>query len=199
MKIRTLGVVVVATLLQVAAKDAGTETFWVYQDAAARVNHYIPAGWMGDYGDLKINQRWEQKPASGRSAIQIKYSAEKKQGAGWAGIYWQDPANNWGDKRGGFDLSKGGFKKLKFKARGEKGREYIEKFMVGGITGQSEPGDSASADSGGIELTKEWVDYSIDLADQDLTEIIGGFGFVVSADSSPNGVIFYIDDVRYEK
>ena len=43
-------------------------------------------------------------PFSGKSCFQIKYTAERKQGAGWAGIYWQTPANNWGTTKSAFDL-----------------------------------------------------------------------------------------------
>src|SRR5204863_4901945 len=136
--------------------------------------------WMGDFGDMKFNPGWPKnaqasKKGEGKkptmvapdqdSCIQIIYSAERKQGAGWAGIYWQHPANNWGDKRGGFDLSK--YTKLKFMARGEKGKETIDKFFIGGITGQTEEGDSDEASVSPVELTKDWKEYTIDLVGLD--------------------------------
>lgn len=171
--------------------------FYVYSDSGYRGNHYIPSGWMGDFGDLHFSQAIKEKPASGATCIQIKYTAERKQQAGWAGIYWQSPANNWGTKRGGFDLK--GYKKMVFKVRGEHGGEYIDKFFVGGITGQLEEGDSDEVPSDSIELTKEWRDVTIDLAKADLSHIIGGFGFAMNADSNPKGATFYLDEIRYEK
>jgi hypothetical protein len=120
---------------------------------------------MGDYGDIKMNQGWpksgspkdkktgEAKPGED-TCIQIKYTAERKQGAGWSGIYWQHPANNWGDKRGGFDLS--AYSKLTFMAKGEVGGEVVDKFFIGGITGQTEEGDSDEASISPVNLTKEW-------------------------------------------
>lgn len=186
-----------ATPVFAAGRAAPNNPFYVYQDAASRENHYCPSGWMGDFSDLHMNQRWDKNPASGKYSTQIKYTAERHQGAGWAGIYWQDPCNNWGDKKGGFDLT--GFTKLKFKARGEKGGEIVEKFQMGGITGQGESGDSDNIDSGAITLTKEWKEYTLDLNKLDLSDIVGGFCLVFSAESDPNGATVYLDDVRFEK
>lgn len=193
MKRLIIAVAALLTVTVVQAKDA-IKDFYIYTERGSKENHYIPSGWMGDFGDLKFNQGSEVKPAGGKYCIQIKYSGEKKQAAGWTGIYWQSPANNWGDKKGGFDLS--GYKKLTFMARGEKGGEMIDKFMLGGITGQTQDGDSDNAQTDMIELTKEWKEYSMDLEKLDLKHIIGGFGFAMNADSNPNGATFYIDEIK---
>ncbi|RKY34931.1 MAG: hypothetical protein DRP78_05960, partial [Candidatus Omnitrophota bacterium] len=74
---------------------------------------------MGDYGDIKYSEACKDNPYSGKTCIKITYTAEAKQGANWSGIYWQWPPNNWGEKRGGYDLT--GAAKLSFWARGEKG------------------------------------------------------------------------------
>jgi hypothetical protein len=186
------------------------DVFFIFTERGSRMNHYIPSGWMGDYGDLKFNQGWKEKVEKPKSTgkrpaeagkdetcIQVKYTAERKQGAGWAGIYWQNPANNWGDKRGGFDLT--GYKKLKFWARGEKGGEIVDKFFLGGITGQTEEGDSDEASVSPVELTKDWKEYSIDLTGLDLSHIIGGFGMAANAEVNPNGFTIYVDEIRLEK
>lgn len=171
--------------------------FYIYTERGSRLNHYIPSGWMGDYGDLKLNPGVKEKPKGGETCLQIKYSAERKQGAGWCGIYWQTPANNWGDKKGGYDLAK--YKTLKFFARGEKGGEMIDKFMIGGITGQTEEGDSDENSIEAIELTKEWKEYEIKLVGLDLSHIVGGFGFAVNGDINPQGMTFYLDEIRLEQ
>jgi len=168
--------------------------FFVYADQGYFKNHYIPAGWMGDYGDVKYNDAYPDKPYSRKSSIKIVYTAQKKQGAGWSGIYWQDPANNWGNLKGGYDLT--GAKKLTFWARGDKGGEVITEFKIGGING--EHSDSASASIGPIQLTPEWKQYTIDLKDEDLSLVIGGFAFVISSMENPNGATFYMDDIAYE-
>jgi hypothetical protein len=190
------------------------DVFYVYAERGSRLNHYIPSGWMGDFGDLKLNQGWvkdskpgaketKAKPDAAKTGpgeetcIQIKYSAERKQGAGWAGIYWQHPANNWGDKKGGYNLSN--YSKLTFMAKGEKGDEVIDKFFIGGITGTTEEGDSDEASISPVNLTKDWKKYEVSLKGLDMSHIIGGFGFAANADSNPNGFILYLDDIRLEK
>jgi len=172
----------------------GFAPFYVYKDQGARGNHYIPSGWMGDYGDLKINPGCIVKVHSGTTSVQIRYSAKMMQNAGWCGIYWQNPPNNWGDKKGGFNLT--GAKKLTFWACGEKGGEVISEFKMGGISGEFPDSDSASI--GPIELSKRWQQYTIDLTGKDLTNIIGGFCFSASRDDNSEGFTIYLDDMVYE-
>lgn len=178
-----------------AKKDASAGVFYVYQDKGASLNHFAPSGWMGDYGDLKLNDASTDNPADGRTSVKIDYTAKATQGANWSGIFWQNPPNNWGTRKGGYDLT--GFKRLTFWARGEAGGEKIAEFKIGGITGEF--GDSDSVTTGPIELTKEWKKYTLDLADKDLHSISGGFCWAASKDDNPNGFTIYLDEVRYEK
>jgi len=126
------------------------EMFYVYADKGARVNHFAPSGWMGDYGDIKIDDGDTQNPYAGQTALKITYTAEGTQGANWAGIFWQHPVNNWGAKPGGYDLSS--MKKLTFWAKGALGDEKVAEFKVGGITGEF--GDSDSASIGPVVLSQ---------------------------------------------
>ena len=116
-----------------AAPAVTGKEFVVYMDKNNRDNHFAPSGWMGDYGDIKLDEQYAVNPHSGPTCLQFTYSAKKEQGAGWSGVFWQNPPNNWGTKKCGFNLS--GMTKLTFWARGEKGGEVIQKFMVGGIKG----------------------------------------------------------------
>ncbi|MFA5148079.1 MAG: hypothetical protein WC491_03015 [Candidatus Omnitrophota bacterium] len=191
--------VAVAVVLAVLAGVAGVsyaefKKFNVYTERSARDNHYIPSGWMGDYGDLKLDTGWKENPHSGTTCIKIAYTAEQKQGAGWCGIYWQNPANNWGSKPGGFDLT--GATKLVFWARGGKGGEVLAEVKDGGITGEYADTDSASV--GPITLTTDWKEYTIDLTGKDLSYISGGFCFSASATDNPDGFTIFFDDVYYE-
>jgi len=176
-------------------KSAGTETFKVYTEKWSRDNHYCASGWMGDYGDIEINEGFITDVHSGKTCLKITYKARRSQGAGWIGVYWQNPANNWGDQMGGYDLT--GYKKLTFWARGQKGGEVISKFNMGGISGMYS--DSDSSEIGPVTLTKGWKEYSIDLEGLDLSYISGGFGFSISSMNNPDGVIFYLDDIEYKK
>ncbi|MFH1378838.1 MAG: hypothetical protein ABII23_01050 [bacterium] len=171
-----------------------TGQFDVYTEKTSRKNHYIPSGYMGDYGDIKVNDRWTEEPRSGKTCIQIKYTVDMTQGAGWAGIYWQNPANNWGTRKGGYNLS--GAKRVAFWARGEQGGEFISEFKVGGITGEYFDSDQVGITD--IELTKNWKRYEIDLSESDLSYISGGFCWAANLDNNPDGITFYLDDIVYE-
>jgi hypothetical protein len=174
---------------------AQPKEFWVYKDRGARENHFAPSGWMGDYGDIKLNDQSTENPYSGTTCIKFDYTAKKTQSQGWAGMFWQNPPNNWGDKKGGFDLT--GMAKLSFYARGAKGGEVIT-FKVGGNgRGKTYP-DSTDAELGPVELTDAWKLYTINLVGKDLSYISGGFICVINADLNPNGATFYLDDIKYE-
>lgn len=178
-----------------AAAPVKADEFLVYTDKYNIKNHFIPSGWMGDYGDIAIDDGWSQDPHSGKTALKVTYNAKGAQGAGWMGIYWQNPANNWGTMQGGYDLSK--YKKLTFWARGDKGGEVLSEVKIGGITGVYPDTDSTAI--GPITLTKEWKQYEIDLNGLDLTSISGGFEFSAAARDNPEGFTVYFDDVKYEQ
>ena len=168
--------------------------FDVYTDRWAPNNHFVPSGWMGDYGDIKFNDGWTENAYSGKHCVKVTYTAKASQGAGWMGIFWQNPANNWGSRDGGFDLT--GAKTLSFWARGEKGGEVITEFKVGGISG--EYGDSDSMGMGPVVLAAEWKQYVIDLEGVDVSYISGGFCFSASKMDNPDGFTIFLDDIKFE-
>jgi hypothetical protein len=182
------------TAEDVAENSISKNAFVIYADRGDQRNHFAPSGWMGDYGDIRIDDSWSQNPASGKTCVRIIYTAKGSQGANWAGLYWQNPPNNWGDRPGGYDL--GSMKRLVFMAHGEKGGEKIAEFKIGGISG--EHGDSDSASIGPVTLTQNWQKYTIDLAGKDLSHIVGGFAWSASRDDNPNGFTIYLDDMRFE-
>ena len=177
-----------------AKKEGQKMPFYVYSDRRSVTNHFIPSGWMGDYGDLKIDTGWKENPYMGDTCVKIIYTGKNSQGARWAGIYWQNPANNWGAIEGGFDLSQAS--KVAFWARGEKGGERIEEFKLGGIMGEFSDSDNASV--GPVILSTEWQQYSIDLKGKDLSYISGGFCWATNVDVNPEGAVFYLDEIKYE-
>jgi hypothetical protein len=179
---------------------ASEKRFDVYTEKGAAGNHFIPSGWMGDFGDLKFNDQDTEFPASGSTAIRIDYSAKKAQGQGWAGIYWQSSQNNWGAKDTGVDLT--GFNKLVFKAKGKNGGEVINMVKVGGIV-KTPAGeavtfpDTTNVEYGPIRLTKDWQEYSVNLVDRDLHYINGGFCVIFNADQTKTEEAIYLDDIYY--
>lgn len=167
--------------------------FYVYKDGFDRANHFVASGWMGDFGAIKYTDKWISNPKSGKTCIRIDYSGKRTQGAGWAGIYWQEPALNWGNMDGGFDLT--GAQAVSFWARGELGDERAE-FKIGGIKGKNP--DSASLATGTLSLTKDWKLYTFNLSSYEMNNVIGGFCVVFTAQGNPQGMTFYIDDILYD-
>ena len=171
------------------------QPFIVYVDKGSRDNHFVPSGFMPDGRCLTIDDRWQENCHSGKTCIKIVFDVEcSKEGSKWGGIYWQNPANNWGNRKGGFDLT--GATKLSFWARGEIGNERIEEFKMGGTTGDYPDTDTAMI--GPVILSSEWKEYSIDLRGKDLSYISGGFAWSTNVDVNPEGCTFYLDDIKYE-
>ncbi len=169
--------------------------FYIFNDKGSALNHYIPSGFMPDGKCIAFNDAWLESCHDGKSCIKIAYDVEcSRLGAKWAGVYWQNPANNWGNRKGGFNLT--GANKLTFWAKGDKGGERIEEIKVGGLTGDYP--DSDTAVIGPIILTPEWKQYSIDLRGKDLTYISGGLAWSTNVDVNPQTCIFYLDDIRFE-
>lgn len=197
---RFLMAVAVLAVLGATVLYAQDTPFNVYTDKNVPGNHFIPSGWMGDYGDLKFNDQFTGEVASGATAIKITYTAKRSQGNGWAGIYWQSSANNWGTQQSGYDLT--GFNKLAFTLKGEQGGEVVTKVKVGGIISnpQGEPlpyPDTLDVEYGPIRVTDEWEEYSINLAGKDLSYVNGGFCIIFNVDQAQGEQTIYIDDIYY--
>ncbi len=166
--------------------------FFVHNNAVKPPpRNFAPSGYMGDVNCLRVMGAYTNVLQEGVPCIKVSY-VEGGVGA-WAGLVWQNPADNWGTKpRGGYNLTKA--TKVAFSARGERGGEVVE-FKIGGAGGEYP--DSATVSTGPISLTPKWVRYVIDLQGADLTYISTGFGFVVTEADNPKGCAFYLDDIGY--
>jgi len=169
--------------------------FIVYKDKGSRENHYIPSGFMPNGKCVKIDESWQGGCQEGSTCIKNVYdvvcsNADQK----WAGVFWLNPANNWGKQKGGFNLE--GAKELTFWAKGEKGGERLQEVKVGGVGGDYP--DSDMAIIGPIILSPEWRKYSIDLRGKDLSYISGGFSWSTNSDVNKESCVFYLDNIQYE-
>jgi hypothetical protein len=173
--------------------------FYVYSDSRSPKNHYVISGWMPGVGtdkDIKYDGSSKENPYLGDTCIKIEY--KDVSGNLWAGIYWlhpSTPVNDWGKFDVGYDLSKA--QKFTFWARGENGGEVIDTFKVGGVMA-GPYSDSDSAEIGPVVLNKEWTQYTIDLKGKDMSYVNGGFCWSTNTEKNPNGVTFYLDELRYE-
>jgi exo-beta-1,3-glucanase (GH17 family) len=176
-------------------------TFPIYTNAGAQSNHYVPSGWMGDGtvpGRVSLTECWLSNPHSGSTGIRINYSQAV---IGWAGIYWTHPAENWGDRPGGFDLT--GAKRVTFWARGDTAGDQVT-FIIGGLAYPG--GTNCSAPQYNypdsicpkleqtVTLSTAWTQYTITLPqNRDLSRVVGGFGWTAT-----QPLTFYLDDILYE-
>src|SRR3989338_4854648 len=59
---------------EAAGPQAKFKSFKVYTDANSPDNHYAPSGWMGDWGDIKLNQAYMENPHGGTTSVQVIYN-----------------------------------------------------------------------------------------------------------------------------
>jgi hypothetical protein len=168
--------------------------YYIYTEGDSKLNHYYPSGWTGDIGDLKIDDACEDNPYQGKTCFKISYNAKGAQG--WAGIFWQDPPNNWGTMKGGADLS--GAKKFIMYIRGAKGGEHVGGFTIGGVLDGKKSSDTDKISLNPMVLTTQWEKVEIDVSKRNLKNIISGLSFSIGAEENPDGATFYLDEVRFE-
>ena len=180
-------------LVGVEANFTSDGFYYIYYDRRSRLNHKFPCGWMGDYRDISLEDNYLDSSQSGKSCMKCSYTAQEKEG--WGGICWQTPMGWYHESREGrFDLRKA--KRLTLWARGETGGEKI-KIQIGGM-GVEFP-DSASKISDIFILSKDWQKFALDLEDVDMVCISNIFSWLTDKQMNPDGCVFYLDNIRYEK
>ncbi len=153
------------------------------------VDNYHSSGWCGDYGDIRVEYFYSPLFEGNWRGQKWSYTARGSHGKGWAGVYWQYPENNWW-KRKGHDLSR--YNALTFWAKGEKGGEVLE-IRLGGDR------DSLDLIYGPIRLSRKWKKYTINLVNEDLSNVSSGFSWLATKKRNPSGCTFYVDRAVYEK
>jgi hypothetical protein len=155
---------------------------------------FVPSGWMGDAaegeGFVRLSEvgREDKFGDEGEHGKILKFTVRAGP-RGWAGICWQYPVNNWGERPG---AAVEGARRLAFSAAGSQGGEVLE-FRVG-IT----RADSAKAALGPTVLQAEWQRFEIELRDPDLTNVVTAFAWIAPRVNSAKQMIFYLKDIRLE-
>jgi Glycosyl hydrolases family 2, TIM barrel domain len=160
----------------------------VYSESA-EASGYVPSGWMGDTKAIELDPAWVDRPQSGKTCLRCAFNANK----GWGGVAWQNPPNDWGERAGGYDLTRA--RKLTFFARGEQGGEEVN-FEFGIIPPHRNFPDTGRGRLEKLVLGKDWQRYEIPITGQDLTRIKTGFAWTVRSRGKP--VIFYLDNILWE-
>ena len=169
--------------------------FYVYDAAGSALNHFFASGWQGDVELIAHDDASPVGVPVGDTCMEWAYSTV---GAteGWAGVIWQDPEHNWdGDQpASGYDLDAA--VSLCFRVRGAVGGEVVS-FGFGGLKG-SYP-DSVGLKTKTMVLDREWQEVRVLVGGYDLSKLHNGFLWLVDgADVQGDGLVFYLDDVRYE-
>ncbi len=126
-------------------------------------------------------------------------------GAGWAGVVWQHPANNWGTLPG-YSIPAGATR-VTFSARGITGAEVVT-FVVGG-TGyrmartQAAPCADPLSATVKVTLSAAWKTYTIEFGDVTYASgVLAAFGFKVATSDQPPGraaTTFFVDDIQWQE
>lgn len=148
---------------------------------------FTPSGYMGETASISMNEKSTTQPHRGATCLEVSYNKSDA----WGGVVWQSPANDWGDQKGGYDLREAGT--LSFWARGKNGGEAV-KFGFG-LIGREKPFFDTGKAEKSVKLTKEWQQFSIPLAGQDMSSIKSGFYWTLAGAGAP--ITFYLDDIVY--
>lgn len=163
---------------------------------------------MGDIESMRFQCSTEGQTWPG-TILRVSYAPQEGDELGWAGIYWLEPDQNWGVIPGaGYDLSS--YRQLVFQARAEVPGTQI-KFLLGGVSATPEgdplpfpssipsPVIAQEADpvDGFVNLTDVWQEYHFDLTGLDLRYVIDGFGWAAERARTPEGAVFYLDNIRF--
>lgn len=160
--------------------------FYVYKDNQDLP--YAPSAYMGNYKAMEVDLNNKEEVHSGTTAIKITY----KDTSDWYGFGMVDPANDWGEVLGGYDIS--GAKSFSFWA---KANITNVKIQVGfGLIENDKPYPDSAKNMLDIVLTKTWKKYTIKTKKLDLSCIRSGFVLFSSADIFDHEI--YIDDIVFE-
>jgi len=162
----------------------------VYKNAGSSLGHYIPSGYMGDARDILLKQTRDVKKTYKGEGTSLEIIYAPRGPEGWSGLYWLEPANNWGGAPCGFNLK--GAEKVTFWARGLTGDEVLTEVKIGGIKGKYPDSDTVSLKN--VGLSKERQMYGIDLRGKKMSHIVGGFCIIFDKYNNPDGATVYIRD-----
>jgi hypothetical protein len=160
--------------------------FYVYKDGEN--DPYAATAFMGNYKVMTVDTKYKSDVYSGKAALKISYNQEYD----WYGLGLVNPANDWGEIIGGYDIS--GAKKFTFWAKANK--KNVVATIGFGLIGKDKPFPDTAKKSKEIKLTTKWKKYTINIKKLDLTCIRSGFTLFSSSYGSNQ--IIYIDNVVFE-
>ena len=160
--------------------------FYVYKDNENLP--YVLSAMMGNYQALEVDLGNTETVKNGETAIKISYNAKDN----WYGVGFVDPANDWGEILGGYNIS--GATTFSFWAKAS----YTDlKVKVGfGLIGDDKPYPDSGIKMEEIALSTEWKKYTLKTKGLDLSCIRSGFVLFSSGDGISHQL--FIDDIVFE-
>jgi hypothetical protein len=167
--------------------------------------YFAPSGFMGD-GDDGVSLVAEASTGdcldrrvadADGDCYRFTYTAATRL---WAGVYWQYPANNWGELEG--KKVAPGATEVSFWAAGGAGGEKL-KVVIGGIKDVTLAHSDTLKAEGNFELTTEMTRYTVPIAGQSYDKVIGGFSWIANYPentdpSTAAPIVVYLDDIVWE-
>jgi hypothetical protein len=155
---------------------------------------------MPDGSGISFTDKFTDDCYQGKTCIKVA-GGQLNENPYWRGIYWL-PAG--GFEGPGIDVYKlldvkpGSPIYLTFWVKGETGEEQVQ-FKVGGV---ADGNDSIEfpLETDYLTLGTEWTKHKIDLSEEDLSRVVGGFCWVTNRDQNigKEVVRFFLDEIRYE-
>lgn len=161
--------------------------FYVYQDGGDLP--YYASGYMGNYEVMSVDLNNTEEVYAGETAIKIHYGAM----GNWYGLAFVDPANDWGDILGGYNISEA--KTFSFWA---KSGDFAVKAKIGfGLIDDNKPFPDTGKKSVEVALTTEWQKFTLKTKKLDLSCIRSGL-VIFSSGNGFDAHDIYIDEVVFE-
>jgi hypothetical protein len=163
--------------------------FYVYQEGEH--TPYIPSAYMGGIEHIQVDLKHNEDVHNGKYAFKLTYNSDE----GWYGLGLVDPADDWGEILGGYDLR--GAKTFSFWAKASK--DDIKATIGFGLIGSDKPYPDTAKVSKEIELGTSWKKYTLKLKKSDLSCIRSGLVIFSTGHWSYGDThSIYLDDVVFE-
>ena len=160
--------------------------FKVYEDGGELP--YAMSAYMGNYAAIEVDLNHTKHVHSGQSAIKIRYNSKND----WYGVGFVNPANDWGDILGGYDVS--GAKTMSFWAKAS--YDQLKVTAGYGLIKEDKTYPDTSIKHRELMLTDQWTQYTIKIKKADLSCIRSGFVLFSAGEGLSHTI--YIDDIVFE-
>lgn len=160
--------------------------FYVYKDNENLP--YVLSAYMGNYEFIDVDLGNSETVKDGKTAIKISFKGKDQ----WYGVGFVDPANDWGDILGGYNIS--GAKTFSFWAKAS--YNNLKATIGFGLIEGNKPFPDTSKELIELSLSDTWEKYTIKTKRRDLSCIRSGFVIFSSGEGMSHRI--YLDEIVFE-